>query len=622
VDKHKNFEKFKNFIRLFDKSIKLNDFQQVQKLIPLIEHVEEYFLTGYYRKKQEGTFYTNKDLSDFIVVETLLYLINTKLNEHVQNFEEILQFDSILKQKIIKTLLNITICDPACGSGEFLLSTAQIIYKIIHKMKPPLSSIQIKNQILKNLFGFDINEDAIKLCILKLLGWYNDQQGTSMGKIISTLNSNLRIQNSIINSKSQKFDIVIGNPPYGNILDKKEKEILRKEKIFYKDVYCVFLLKALEWSNEAISFLIPKSFLLRQSYINFRNHFLSKANIFKIFDIGSKKFKSATNEVQVIIYKNKSESISRDLTIYDYPKSKIITYLNQNVDSLKICFNLDCPRCLSSKKLYVYTFEKKCPFCGLNTIDLNRIRIKPNEEIFRLIEKIEKAGDLNYLNHVDFPKMIRGEEETGLKMVKRKLRKDTSGTCFFISARNDFNYYFFKKNKTFNIEEVNSKILKGNNYEYYIKPKLLIKHNNIIPEAIFTEDNVCFTSSIYSLLHKDVNELKYLCGAINSILIQFYCVYAINNQKDTTINLNQYMIRHLPLVKADDNIKLKIVEKVEAISNLLITSNQNLDENINQWLKEIDDIIFDLYSITENERNLIISEIKNQINHFEAIYCN
>ncbi len=622
MDIQKNFEKFKDFIVLFDKSIETNDFQQIHKLIPLIDNFEELFLSGYQRRKEEGTFYTNKNLSDFMVKEILLCLVNKKVNEHAQNFEEIFHYEPALKQKIINTLLNITICDPACGSGSFLLSTAHCIYNTILKLNPQLSNIQLKNQILKNLFGFDINEYAIKLCIFKLLTWYIGKHETRMDKLISTLNSNFRIQNSIINSKSQKFSIIIGNPPYGNILNKNEKEILKKENIFYNDIYCAFLLKALEWCNEVIGFLVPKSFLLRQGYVNFRNKFLSKANIFKIFDIGSKMFKSATNEVQIIIYKNKSESFCRDLTIYDYPKDKIITYPYQNVDSLKICFNLECPRCLKTKKLYAYTFEKKCPFCGSSTVDLNRIRIKPNKQIFCLIEKIEKVGDLNYLNYVDFPKMIRGEEETGLKVVKRKLRKDNNGSCYYISARNDFNYYTFKKTKTFNIEEVSSKILKGNDYEYYIKPKLLIKHNNIIPEAIFTEDNVCFTSSIYSLLHKDVNELKYLCGVLNSILIQFYCVYAINNQKDTTINLNQYMIRHLPLVKADDNIKLKIVEKVEAISNLLITSNQNIDETINQLLKEIDDIILSLYSITENERKLIISEIKNQIKHFEAIYSN
>ncbi|MFX0039139.1 MAG: class I SAM-dependent DNA methyltransferase [Candidatus Heimdallarchaeota archaeon] len=628
MEKQKEFNKFKEFIGLFDKSISTNDFHEMYGLFPFIDRFEESFLSAYQKRKEDGTFYTHRTISDFIVTETLLCLITKKLKEcnkisrNIENVDEILKFDQDLKQKITKILLTITICDPACGSGIFLLSTAQIIYNIILKLNSHLSCSQIKNQLINNLYGFDINEFAIKLCFLKLLKWFTDGDKEILKDFVSPLKSNFRIQNSIIDSKIPKFDVIIGNPPYGNILNQKEKELLKKDKIFYKDIYCTFLLKALSWSNEIIGFLVPKSFLLRQSYIKFRNIMLSKANICKIFDIGSKLFKRATNEVQVLIYENKVNEFDAELTIYDYPKTKIISYQKQTVDSLRICFNLNCPLCVKSKKFYVYTSKKNCPYCKSNTIELNRIRIKPNQEIYQLIEKIEKIGDLNYLSSVNFPKMIRGEEELGLEIVKSKLRNDLSGSCFFISAKNDFNYYSFKKNRSFKIEELDSTILKGNDFKYYKEPKLLIKHNNIIPEAIFTKENVCFTSSIYSLLHDDIGELKYLCAILNSILIQFYCIYAINNQKDTTINLNQYMIRHLPIVKIEKKIKNKIVEKIDLIDSILQDNDKTDLNNYYSILKEIDNIVFDIYYVTENEANLIISNTKNQIKHFATIYKN
>ncbi|MFX0037674.1 MAG: TaqI-like C-terminal specificity domain-containing protein, partial [Candidatus Hermodarchaeota archaeon] len=152
------------------------------------------------------------------------------------------------------------------------------------------------------------------------------------------------------------------------------------------------------------------------------------------------------------------------------------------------------------------------------------------------------------------------------------------------------------------------------------KPKLLIKHNNIIPEAIYSEENVCFTSSIYSLIHDDVAELKYLCAILNSILIQFYCIYAINNQKDTTINLNQYMIRHLPIVKSNGKIKNIIIKKVNEIYNLLYMNKGFINKDIYQIIRQIDDIIFNLYSIKKIERDLIISKTIAQINYFRTIY--
>lgn len=216
--------------------------------------------------------------------------------------------------------------------------------------------------------------------------------------------------------------------------------------------------------------------------------------------------------------------------------------------------------------------------------------------------------------------MIRGEEDAGLKQVKAILNKDLKGSCYFINAKDDFRYYYIEKKRSFNIEEISDSVLKGNNYEYYKEPKLLIKHNNIIPEAIYTDENICFTSSVYSLLHEDINELKFLCAILNSLLIQFYCIYGINNQKDTTINLNQYMIRHLPIVAAKDGVKFDIVSKVDEIIDHMKNSMGQLNEDIGQPIKELDDMIFNLYSMTEKEQSIIKSHVKNQIEFFKNVY--
>jgi hypothetical protein len=606
--------------------LKSENFQQLKSIVSVIDKLEENFLTNYHKRKKEGVYYTDEEISRLIVSETLLLLINKKFRIYngplipIQKIDHIFNLNSGFKQKISRTLLNTTICDPACGSGIFLLSSLDVIFKIIKRLTPTIDNVEIKKKLFKNLYGYDINEQAIELSILKLFKWYFGEERTGFNEIISRLRENLKTRNTLIDSNLGKFDIIIGNPPYGNILNKAEKEYLKEENSFYKDIYCTFIFKALSWSNKIIGFLVPKSFLLRQGYIEFRNTFLARANLLKIIDMGSKLFKNATNEVQILLYENKEHNNNRDLNIYDFPEKKIITYKNQKVDSLRVCLNPKCLLYLKSKKLYVYTYKKDCPYCSSKTLTLNRIRIKPNPLYFKLINKIEKTGDLNYLNPVSFPKLIRGEEDKGLKLVRKKLKNHDKATCFFISARNDFSYFFINKNKSFNIEEIEAVSLKGNNFEYYLSPKLLIKHNNIIPEAIFTEDNVCFTSSIYSLLHDDSSELKFLCSLLNSILVQFYCTYAINNQKNTTINLNQYMIRHLPIVNVDNQIKVKLANKVDKIILLFKKNHNKLYEGAKQLLKEIDDTIFTLYSITENEKQVIISDMKNSIKHFENIY--
>ena len=612
--------KINNVFKSIEKAIAAKDTIKIDNYLKSIDSIEESFLDGYPERKKHGVYYTNQEISEFIVNEAILLFLNKKLlNIQLTTIDKIYSQDSSAKTKICRLLLKSSIFDPACGSGVFLLTAARVIFNVISKLDYEISDHELKTQILKNIQGLDINEPAIVLSRLKLIAWFYEDSDQNLSEIIPILKSNIKKGNSVSDTLNSKFNIVVGNPPYGNILKKDDKENLKKENVFYKDIYCTFLLKALDWSDGIIGLLVPKSFLLRQGYINFRKKLFSFANIMRIYDIGPNLFKKATNEVQIVIYGNKDNE-NEDLRIFDYPDNEVITYPNQQFDALKVCFNSKCQMSNKSKKIYVYTFSDACQYCGHETTPLNRIRIKPSNRILKLINKIERVGDLNYLNIEDFPKMIRGEEEEGLKQVKSLIQKNTGGSCYFISAKEDLKYYHIKLIKSFNIEKIDSNLLKGNDYEYYIGPKLLIKHNNIIPEAVYTEDNISFTSSIYSLLHKNSQELKYLCAIMNSALIQFYCIYGINNQKDTTINLNQYMIRHLPILKPNNQTKSEIVKKTENIINLFKIRNGEINEEIIKLLQEIDNYIFNLYSITDEERKFLISNIKNKIVYFNTIY--
>ncbi len=625
MNESNNYQKVQELYDNLTKSIEENDFKKIRQVLKSIDIVKDSFLKDYKDRKKEGVYYTSKEISNFMTNETLLLLLNKRLkkqydiNQEISYIEDFSRLYLKTKEKISNILLNASILDPACGSGVFILSVADKIYNLVSNIKPNCRPMTIKTQILKNIVGFDINEHALMLSKLKLFNWCFEEKTIDYSEVISILNLNLKQENSIINPYYKDFDVVIGNPPYGNILSKADKEILKEQGTFYNDIYCAFLIRALNWGKGVISFLVPKSFLLRQGYIKFRELFLSKANLLKIYNLGPNLFKTATNEVQIVIYEKKGTK-NNNLMIYDYPDKKIISYNNQNVDNLRICFNKDCPLCNNSKKMHVYTFKSKCPYCQKKTLKINRIRIKPDIIKFQIINKIERIANLNYLNPIDFPKMIRGEEDQGLKNVKKLLKNDVKESCLFLNAKTDFKYYYLKRSKSLNIELINPNILKGDNYEYYRGPRLLIKHNNIIPEAIYTEEFACFTSSIYSLLSDDVKELKYLCGILNSILIQFYCTYGINNQKNTTINLNQYMIRHLPVIKADEHIKAGIATIVEEIITQFENNKGVSNERIFKLIKEIDAKIFSLYSITNEERQIIISDVKRNLNFFRDVY--
>ncbi|MFX0060145.1 MAG: Eco57I restriction-modification methylase domain-containing protein, partial [Candidatus Heimdallarchaeota archaeon] len=301
-----NSPKINNLFDKVQKNLELKENGSFSGILSSIQSLENDFLEDYTNRKKEGVYYTKKVISNFIFSETLCLLLKKRFNiKPIKNFNEILRLDEDLKNKIKLLLLNLKICDPACGSGVFLLSAVDLLYETIKKLDFRGQSSIIGVQLMDNLFGYDISDAAIKLTILKLLKWYSLNFNSNLNQIFNILCSNIRIEDSITSKINTKFDIVVGNPPYGNILTKNQKSFLKDENLFYNDIYCAYLLKAINWCDGIVGFLVPKSFLLRQSYIEFRNKLLSKSNLLKIFDIGPNLFKKATNEVQIILYEKK-----------------------------------------------------------------------------------------------------------------------------------------------------------------------------------------------------------------------------------------------------------------------------------------------------------------------------
>jgi hypothetical protein len=66
--------------------------------------------------------------------------------------------------------------------------------------------------------------------------------------------------------------------------------------------------------------------------------------------------------------------------------------------------------------------------------------------------------------------------------------------------------------------------------------------------------------------------------------------------------------------------KKDFAEKVDTIISLFAKNSGNYDEEVKKILRVIDDSIFNLYSITEIEKKIIITDLKNRINHFGKIY--
>ena len=307
-------------------AIDSNNMELLLAKLSEIKNIEENFLLNYANRKEEGVYYTQKYISDFIVSQTLLEFLQGKGLEE-QSLDDV----ELGNEFILNFISKITYCDPACGSGIFLLSLIDTLFNLIEKASLSTDWNRLKYEVIKNISGFDINLISVKLSILKLLKRILRDDFSDLKALFKILETNISFKNVIVHPPSIKFDVIVGNPPYGNILDGDLKNYLKERKIFTKDIYCIFLSYAIKWSKGIIGFLVPKSFLLRQGYLKFRSTLLSEVNLLRIIDLGPKLFKDATNEVQIIIYETRVNG-KKNLRVSSFPNNKIITYHEQKFD--------------------------------------------------------------------------------------------------------------------------------------------------------------------------------------------------------------------------------------------------------------------------------------------------
>ncbi len=164
------------------------------------------------RRKKDGVFYTPKYITKYIVDNTVGKLCNDKKNELQINEEEFItdkkrqnKSKLALAEKLSvyrDWLLQITICDPACGSGAFLNQALNFLiaeHRYIDELQAKLFGdalimSDIEKTILENnLFGVDLNEECVEIAKLSL--WLRTAQPN---RKLNDLSNNIKCGNSLI----------------------------------------------------------------------------------------------------------------------------------------------------------------------------------------------------------------------------------------------------------------------------------------------------------------------------------------------------------------------------------------------------------------------------------------
>jgi methylase of polypeptide subunit release factors len=234
---------------------------------------EEYTKAGPSKRKKEGAFYTPAFVTRYIVAETLQPILADRFETLRQQYEEdakpavkklfadpraydLRELTAPQRKALadfwnawLDTLATVRIVDPACGSGAFLLEAFDQLHAHYQQANARLRELvnqqlfaDVDKQILQsNLFGMDLNTEAIEICRLSL--WIKTAE---KGKVLTSLDDNVKQGNSVVASPDPLtawrerfpaafaeggFDVVIGNPPY------VRQEWIAKDKPFLEQHY-------------------------------------------------------------------------------------------------------------------------------------------------------------------------------------------------------------------------------------------------------------------------------------------------------------------------------------------------------------------------------------------------
>ncbi|WP_341200187.1 Eco57I restriction-modification methylase domain-containing protein [Croceibacter atlanticus] len=302
------------------------------------------------KRKKDGVFYTPKYITKYIVENTVGKLCHEKKTELGFKEEEYFKGRKNRNKTTIEKLVNIlddyrdwllqlTICDPACGSGAFLNQALDFLIKehnYIDELKVKvlgggLQFPDIENTILENnIYGVDLNEESVEIAKLSL--WLRTAQPR---RKLNDLSSNIKCGNSLIDVKAVAgekafkwedkfpeifakggFDAIIGNPPYVQTsIPDNHKEYLEKK---YRgsqgkpDLYRFFIEKGIGLINSKgyFSFITPNSFLSIPSAQKLRQLIKNEAFLTEIINFSGMVFKDASINTVIFILNKASKTDS------------------------------------------------------------------------------------------------------------------------------------------------------------------------------------------------------------------------------------------------------------------------------------------------------------------------
>ena len=542
------------------------------------------------KRKKDGVFYTPKYITKYIVENTIGKLCEEKKAE-LDITDEAYQPAKQRSRKRLDNLnlyrnwlLQLTICDPACGSGaflnqalDFLINEHRYIDELSAKYNKDtfiLSDVE-KSILENNLFGVDLNEESVEIAKLSL--WLRTAQPN---RKLNDLSDNIKCGNSLIDDVSVAgdkafnwekefpqifakggFDVIIGNPPYISHDRIDNKNFLKDNFISYSafgDLYIFFyeLAHKILNSNGISSLITSNSFLKAEYGKPLRHYFKEYSNIEQVINIENTQiFSDAIVNTVILTFKKTKTGDSALVVNSEYRGLDFNTFIEENKmkysqnDFLATSWNLTNPNVIAlqnkikgkNKTLEEYNTKIKL---GIATGDNNAFVIDENLKN-ELVSKNTKNQEIikPILRGRDIERYYYDLPNLYLLLTKNGINVQTEYPDIY-----EYLNSFGDKFKTRGAKGQHWTNLRACSFFDDFKLNKIV-WIELTDKGRFTtcDDEIYLLNSAYFLIPPEVFETNFLLTVLNSSLIEFYLKQIANTSgMGTTRWINNY-VKEFPI---------------------------------------------------------------------------
>jgi len=593
--------------------------------IRLTDHQVRYELKPALRKAG-GVYYTPEYIVDYIVENTI---------------------GKLLQELSPKKIKNLRILDPACGSGSFLIRAYEEISKYYRNQKKkhqpkskeeqrklnlkyeqeePRLTIHEKSAILReHIFGVDIDDQAVEVTKLSLmLKMLEGECGIIPGRsILPMLDRNIRCGNSLISGGTLElkkyfgeewykvksfnwsdefrkimveeggFNVVIGNPPWGALLTGPEKQYLYSNFVSRRgeaESHLFFIERSFKLLKDSglLGYITPNTWLSVISSMGIRQYLINNASFYEITELSKYIFRKAPDIVPILIFLEKKVN-SKSSCIIKRPKE-----VKVHAGNFKDIFEVNEIKQVSWKNTFGSTINLR----------LTKPVLKIIKKCTDGSENVNQICDVLYgIKTGDNKRFLSGEKTKNHAV---KALKTSEITRYYIGWKGLYLWWCPK--------------LAGYRRTPLNIPKIIIQYirklslsRRII--AAFDEHGEYYPLNNYSyiILKNDKYSLKYILGIINSYLMNFFYANTFIDYNIKPTYLQQIPIHSIKFCNPADkrlhddlvafvDVMLDLNKKIQTAKG---SEKYQIHRQIEKTDREIDDLVYRLYGITEKEREMI-----------------